>query len=243
MTTKWNFKNTFGPAAITAFLAISSWQALATPVLVHDSREDYFSGGTMVTGCTGEGCTSLNFNFGTPTGPSLWEVVEKVFFDSTANTTEFTYTVFNDTLASSTSNPAAPLPGSGIASFDIKNSGFSGVMNFPVGWTPTNTGTSWHWVTSAVGSDIRPGTSLGCNIPGSPTGFCFSVLLAGNIPVGFNTTFVDLGLVSHTNQTDANWMVSAPIPIPEPEAYAMMGIGLALMGFVARRRKGQDHAA
>jgi hypothetical protein len=31
--------------------------------------------------------------------------------------------------------------------------------------------------------------------------------------------------------------------IPEPEIYAMMGIGLALMGFVARRRKGQAVAA
>jgi hypothetical protein len=26
-------------------------------------------------------------------------------------------------------------------------------------------------------------------------------------------------------------------PVPEPEIYAMMGIGLGLMGFMARRRK------
>ena len=32
-------------------------------------------------------------------------------------------------------------------------------------------------------------------------------------------------------------------PIPEPEIYAMMGIGLALMGFVARRRKQKTAAA
>ena len=32
-------------------------------------------------------------------------------------------------------------------------------------------------------------------------------------------------------------------PVPEPEIYAMMGIGLGLMGFVARRRKGQAAAA
>ena len=31
-------------------------------------------------------------------------------------------------------------------------------------------------------------------------------------------------------------------PIPEPEIYAMMGLGLGLMGFVARRRKQRDDA-
>jgi hypothetical protein len=31
-------------------------------------------------------------------------------------------------------------------------------------------------------------------------------------------------------------------PVPEPETYAMLMAGLGLMGFVARRRKRQDHA-
>ena len=38
---------------------------------------------------------------------------------------------------------------------------------------------------------------------------------------------------------DSGWIGA---PIPEPEIYAMIGIGLALMGFVARRRQGQATA-
>src|SRR2546425_687527 len=112
MASKWNFKYTFVLAAIAAFLVVSVGEAFATPVLVHQSREDYFSGGTQVTGCTaadgvslGQGCTAVNYTIGSPTGVSLWEVVEKVFVETSADNvlcgsvlgqttcTEFTYTV------------------------------------------------------------------------------------------------------------------------------------------------------
>ena len=40
--------------------------------------------------------------------------------------------------------------------------------------------------------------------------------------------------------SDSNWNVS---PVPEPEIYAMMGVGLGLLGWVARRKKSNESAA
>ena len=51
-------------------------------------------------------------------------------------------------------------------------------------------------------------------------------------PDGFNT-FTYSGNITYIGISDA----------PEPEIYLMMAIGLALMGFVARRRQGQAAAA
>ncbi|HEY6281620.1 MAG TPA: PEP-CTERM sorting domain-containing protein [Burkholderiales bacterium] len=60
---------------------------------------------------------------------------------------------------------------------------------------------------------------------------------------GNATSFLGLGDGSELNvlfASDPNFLA----PVPEPEIYAMMGIGLALMGFVARRKRElQDCAA
>ena len=239
MANNWKFGDSFVLAATLALLAISIGKAFAAPVLVHSSREDYFSGATVVTGCAGEGCgggTFINprdFTFGTPTGPSLWEVVEKVFFDSVAGTTEYTYTVFNDALTSTTSVPATPVLGSGIASFAVARRGNIGVINSPGGWTGSNSAVAWEWFTSVPGADIAPTHSLGCNLPGAPGGACFSVLLTGHVPVTFNGTAADLGTFSHELHTDPNWIVSGPIP--EPTSLLLLGFGLAGLGFWRRR--------
>ncbi len=53
------------------------------------------------------------------------------------------------------------------------------------------------------------------------------------------------GVISMPGARPANWVAlgndGPPVAaIPEPETYALMGMGLAVMGFVARRRKAQQ---
>src|SRR5882762_8372420 len=213
MGSKWNFEHPFVLPATLVFLAISVGEALAASILVHQSREDYFQGATHVTGCTGqdgislgEGCRSTDFwiNQAGAFGPSLWEVVEKVYKDSAAGTTDFRYTIINDSLTSGGSLPPPGFSGSGIASFNVPNSGVGGSMFAPATWTvptvsPLDNGTFWHWETETPTADIASGGgSLGCDIPGTPITACFRVLVNRIVPVGFNFgVSTDLGTTSH----------------------------------------------
>ena len=82
-------------------------------------------------------------------------------------------------------------------------------------------------------------TSLG----GSNEG---SILLPAGFDVNAKYLFFRAGpntdSINPNNNDYLVWGVSVTA-VPEPEIYAMMGIGLALMGFVARRRQGQAAAA
>ena len=40
-----------------------------------------------------------------------------------------------------------------------------------------------------------------------------------------------------TDSDTGVWMYATAAPVPEPEIYAMMGLGLGLLGWVGRRRK------
>lgn len=60
----------------------------------------------------------------------------------------------------------------------------------------------------------------------------------GDDSISLNYSFGDLAA-----NGDLTFGYSYTFAIPEPEIYAMMGVGLMLMGFVARRRRGQAAAA
>src|SRR5687767_11574223 len=94
----------------------------ADRVLIHAFSENYYNtGGTSIVNITDP---SESWTVGNTSGQMTWEVTEKVFHDSAANTTEFSYTVFNDTLASP------------ITSFSLMNPyGFEAVSHTaPAGW-------------------------------------------------------------------------------------------------------------
>lgn len=58
--------------------------------------------------------------------------------------------------------------------------------------------------------------------------------------LGNSTPTMTLGVWASTSSQD---LAVFAAPVPEPEIYAMLGVGLGLMGFVARRRKQQTIAA
>lgn len=68
----------------------------------------------------------------------------------------------------------------------------------------------------------------------------FVAPIGANTYVGFdNTGFPNITFFEVRGDFFALDDLQFNSPIPEPEIYAMMGVGLMLMGFVARRRRGQ----
>lgn len=137
-----------------------------------------------------------------------------------------------------------------LGAFEIKDigtvtgatlDGWSGINL--TGWTPT--------VDNGLAAN-----AVGCNTGGTP-GACFTGAPAAmSDHMVITMSFVGSGLTfdaphlkvafleSSTASKPTGDLLSQTIPaVPEPETYALMGLGLGLMGFVARRRKQQAATA
>jgi hypothetical protein len=191
---------------LLAMLVVMVDVASADVLLIHQFVENYYdSGGTVITEL---GNPSNSWSVGNVSGTVKWEVVEKVFWDTTAQTTEFSYTVFNDTYASP------------ITSFSLLNPyNFQATASSaPTGWTFSAADGKWTWSTGGTG--IAPQTSLNT----------MNVWLQGLVPVGFAG---DASIDAGSTLTSAEWMVSTPTP--EPGTLFLLGTGLAVAGVWGRK--------
>src|SRR5207244_6117005 len=111
----------------------------ADVILIHQFSENYFNtGGTSIVDLSNP---ANAWTVGNVSGTVKWEVTEKVFWDTTAQTTEFTYTIWNDTYT-------AP-----ITSFSLMNPyGFQAMSaTAPSGWTFSAADGNWTWATTGNG--------------------------------------------------------------------------------------------
>jgi hypothetical protein len=92
--------------------------------------------------------------------------------------------------------------------------------------TKTDTEQSFHFGQQFFGSDFSGG------LPGSITFW-------GVRYVGTLDDYVENGVTTRNYNTPAFYLTGTAVvgAVPEPETYAMLLVGLGLMGFVARRRK------
>jgi len=132
-----------------------------------------------------------------------------------------------------------------LSSFEFKEIGT--ITNATV--TSTNTGVTW---TNSDGGVSGSGT--GCTA-GDPSFDCFfsnpAFALTDSMTwtiqffgTGINLDDPHLKVAFLTNLTDTtptgDLLSQAIPPVPEPEIYAMMGIGLGVLGWLGRRKKAQE---
>jgi hypothetical protein len=202
-----------GFLVVAALLVGLASTAFAQPI--HSSLENLYStGGTTVTGCTGEGCEQFNANgngsFGDVSGVIRYEVSETVFQDIASNQTAFSYTVFNDGTTNDT-----------VTSFSVPNDGVQGTSTPPPGWTFVSSSTAWSWATADPANGIPPG-------PGARSLNFLVIIPSAQVGVTFSTPAIDVN-ADHTVQTSSNWKISAPVticPATEPNSATSRAYGV-----------------
>jgi len=126
---------------------------------------------------------------------------------------------------------------------------FSDCYNFTLNSSADAFGLTLEWDWSAGKDiDVTSVSLAGGNLAGSitdndPDQFSFSNLLAGTyqLIVSGNVTASDFsrfsgGTVGYIGVLGTSRSFAAPVP--EPETYAMLALGLAIVGFAAKKRRG-----
>lgn len=228
-------KNKIG-IALLALLAITVPVAMAD--LVHSSREDYYQGGTIVTMLNsdpggGRGGTGRDWfgnqggRIGNPCGNALWEVDEKVYWETGAVTREdgtvwvgdytvISYTVLNDDFKN-------PPFAAGITSFHVPLLQAPFAYNAPGIWEGQLGGGAFNWSTTGDG------------IPWTQSLDTFQLIYLGWKPIGFiDGAAID---VNHGplfgGACWGPWVISGVVPAPGAAGLLVVGIGL--VGWFKRR--------
>jgi len=162
---------------------------------------------------TGAGSTVF-FQFFNNVG--LASSITDIYFDNTSNLLALPMVITDSGAGVAFSTPATPgsLPGQNDAGF-VTTAGFSADSDAPASSNGVNTSTEW--------VKLQFGTTVGNTFDD-----VIAAMNAGTFRVGL-----------HVQALSDDESESYVTMIPEPEIYAMMGLGLGLMGWVARRRKQQ----
>ena len=96
---------------------------------------------------------------------------------------------------------------------------------------------------SVIGSINLSAQYTGNNCSGDPTGDFCNWTAAGVSFTGIAYSIDFGGTANYTGYDNVTFGSASPTaPVPEPEIYAMLGVGLGLMGWIGRRRKLQLEA-
>jgi len=185
--------------------------AVGTPALaamqVHVSTDNYYANGTAVA-VSYDIFGATDFIIGDVSGEILWEVMEKAWWDESANQTIISYTVFNDSYPINITSLHVPVP-AGILAASI---------SAPVGWTGAQVGNSIVWQTPGPG--IPQFESLDTMI----------VKYTGLYPITFLPGVV-VDFADQTVLTNPNWVVTT---VPDPATLVLLALGG--LTFARRRR-------
>jgi hypothetical protein len=222
--------------------SISRLIAAAAVLASFNAQADTYSFGCISAPTTDAACVSgenylrmdvtsadsgsrAQFDFYFASGSTLGNIHEIYFdngpLDQLVSNVGTAGVAYKTALSGDTTNPAA-LPGGGSAP--------GGAFIAQVSLSADSTGGGLDGVEGGTNEHLYLQFSL---LNGKTFNDVLSALSGGDLRVGLH--------VGALNDGDSRSYVNVT-PIPEPEIYAMMGLGLGLMGFVARRRKQQATA-